>query len=130
MRSQTLVQIGFAVVLTANGASVALAAGKDHGDHKEGKTPKAVAAMPAKEKDMVVIPRGEFTMGSKEHADEPAHQVVLDAYAIDKYEVSNEYPVAHENEQNVVRLPAVLRDAVEQLADGGAVEKEIGRAHV
>jgi len=90
MRSQTLVQIGFAVVLTANGASVALAAGKDHGDHKEGKTPKAVAAMPAKEKDMVVIPRGEFTMGSKEHADEPAHQVVLDAYAIDKYEVSNE----------------------------------------
>ncbi|MCS6896804.1 MAG: formylglycine-generating enzyme family protein, partial [Nitrospira sp.] len=41
------------------------------------------------EKDMVLIPRGEFTMGSNEHSDEPKHQVVLDAYYIDKYETSN-----------------------------------------
>jgi len=37
----------------------------------------------------MLIPRGEFTMGSREHADEAAHQVVLDPYYIDKYEVSN-----------------------------------------
>ncbi|MDI3463846.1 MAG: putative DNA-binding protein [Nitrospira sp.] len=41
-------------------------------------------------KDMVSIPRGEFMMGSSEHADEPQHRVVLDQYFIDKYEVSNE----------------------------------------
>lgn len=39
--------------------------------------------------DMVKIPGGEFTMGSNEHADEPRHQVVLDTFMIDKFEVSN-----------------------------------------
>lgn len=39
--------------------------------------------------DMALIPRGEFTMGSTDHSDEMPHQVVLDAYHIDKYEVSN-----------------------------------------
>lgn len=39
--------------------------------------------------DMVLIPRGEFTMGSKDHSDEMIHQIVLDAYHIDKFEVSN-----------------------------------------
>lgn len=39
--------------------------------------------------DMVTIPKGEFTMGSPEHADETPHKVVLDTYKIDKYEVSN-----------------------------------------
>ena len=38
---------------------------------------------------MVLIPKGEFTMGSNEHWDEAKHQVVLDAYLIDKYETSN-----------------------------------------
>ncbi|RMH35811.1 MAG: hypothetical protein D6690_08005 [Nitrospirae bacterium] len=38
---------------------------------------------------MVRIPAGEFTMGSNEHEDETPHQVVLDAYDIDTYEVSN-----------------------------------------
>jgi formylglycine-generating enzyme required for sulfatase activity len=73
-----------------NGSPAAFAAGKDHSQHEGAKGGKAVAATAAKEKDMVSIPRGEFTMGSKEHADEPAHNVVTDAYAIDKYEVSNE----------------------------------------
>jgi len=41
------------------------------------------------EKDMVFVPKGEFTMGSSEHADEARHQVVLDAYMIDKFETSN-----------------------------------------
>ncbi|MFO0775105.1 MAG: SUMF1/EgtB/PvdO family nonheme iron enzyme [Nitrospiraceae bacterium] len=41
------------------------------------------------EAPMVTIPAGEFTMGSNEHADEPRHQVVLDAFQIDKYETSN-----------------------------------------
>lgn len=39
--------------------------------------------------DMVLIPKGEFTMGSKDHGDEMPHQVVLDGYYIDKYETSN-----------------------------------------
>jgi len=39
--------------------------------------------------NMVLIPRGEFTMGSKEHKDEKEHNVVLDAYYFDQYEVSN-----------------------------------------
>jgi formylglycine-generating enzyme required for sulfatase activity len=39
--------------------------------------------------NMVLVPKGEFTMGSKEHKDEHPHNVVLDAYYIDKYEVSN-----------------------------------------
>ena len=39
--------------------------------------------------NMVVVPRGEFGMGSQEHQDEKLHNVVLDAYYIDKYEVSN-----------------------------------------
>ena len=43
----------------------------------------------AEDKDMVFIPKGEFTMGSNEHADETKHQVVLDPYWIDKYETSN-----------------------------------------
>jgi formylglycine-generating enzyme required for sulfatase activity len=47
------------------------------------------ADLPSSNKDMVLIPKGEFTMGSNEHADEAKHQVVLDAYWIDKYEVSN-----------------------------------------
>jgi formylglycine-generating enzyme len=90
MRSLTFVRIGLGVVLIVGGASGAIAADKDHGGHKTPKAEKSAAATPAKEKDMVVIPRGEFSMGSKEHADEPAHNVVLDAYAIDKFEVSNE----------------------------------------
>lgn len=39
--------------------------------------------------DMVLIPEGEFTMGSKHHGDEQPHNVVLNAYYLDKYEVSN-----------------------------------------
>jgi formylglycine-generating enzyme required for sulfatase activity len=39
--------------------------------------------------NMVLVPRGEFSMGSKHHKDEFMHKVVLDAYYIDKYEVSN-----------------------------------------
>ncbi|GAB4431511.1 MAG: hypothetical protein Kow002_19770 [Anaerolineales bacterium] len=42
---------------------------------------------------MVLIPAGEFTMGSDDSGDpasKPAHTVYLDAFYIDKYEVSNE----------------------------------------
>ena len=39
--------------------------------------------------NMVMVPRGEFIMGSQEHQDEKPHNVVLDAYYIDKYETSN-----------------------------------------
>ena len=41
--------------------------------------------------EMILIPAGEFTMGSdKGQADElPVHRVYLDAYYIDKYEVTN-----------------------------------------
>ena len=38
---------------------------------------------------MVLVPAGEFTMGSSQNTDEqPVHRVSLDAYYIDKYEVS------------------------------------------
>ena len=90
MRSQTFLQVSLGVALIVGGSSSALAAGKEHSGHKADKGQKVTTATPSKEKDMMTIPRGEFTMGSKEHADEPAHNVVLDAYAIDKYEVSNE----------------------------------------
>lgn len=49
-------------------------------------TAPALAATP---EDMVLVPRGEFVMGSQEHQDEKPHNVVLDAYYIDKFEVSN-----------------------------------------
>jgi len=42
------------------------------------------------EKNMVAVPRGEFTMGSNEHSDEAKHQVVVDAFLLDKYETSNQ----------------------------------------
>ncbi|MCP5106932.1 MAG: formylglycine-generating enzyme family protein, partial [bacterium] len=40
--------------------------------------------------EMILIPAGEFTMGSNtgERNERPAHQVYLDAYFIDKYEVT------------------------------------------
>ncbi|MCS6861887.1 MAG: SUMF1/EgtB/PvdO family nonheme iron enzyme [Abditibacteriales bacterium] len=42
--------------------------------------------------DMVLIPAGEFIMGKDDGEDDekPAHKVYLDAYWIDKYEVTNE----------------------------------------
>ena len=45
----------------------------------------------AKVVEMVLVPEGEFTMGSDDgSADEkPVHQVFLDTYYIDKYEVTN-----------------------------------------
>jgi formylglycine-generating enzyme required for sulfatase activity len=41
--------------------------------------------------DMVSVPAGEFTMGSNDgdSDEQPVHTVHLDAYAIDKYEVTN-----------------------------------------
>jgi len=62
--------------------------------------PEELQTIPAKteeitwEKDnsvMVYIPAGEFLMGSNEYDNEkPPHKVYLDAYYIDKYEVTNE----------------------------------------
>ena len=72
MRSQSVLQAGLGVLLVLGSTSLSMAADS-----------------PSVDKDMVSIPRGEFTMGSHEHSDEAAHQVVLDAYLIDKYEVSN-----------------------------------------
>ncbi len=54
-----------------------------------GLTGSAAAESAKNNTDMAPIPRGEFKMGSQEHADETQHKVVLDAYHIDKYEVSN-----------------------------------------
>ena len=71
MRSHTIFQMGLGLLFLAGSAAWSM------------------AAEAAAEQDMTLIPRGEFTMGSHEHADEAAHQVVLDPYYIDKYEVSN-----------------------------------------
>ena len=47
----------------------------------------SVPSVPA---DMVLIPAGEFQMGSSDNADEqPVHTVYIDAFYIDKYEVTN-----------------------------------------
>jgi formylglycine-generating enzyme required for sulfatase activity len=45
----------------------------------------------AEEKDMVLIPAGEFNMGSEDgdRDERPVHKVYLDAFYIDKYEVTN-----------------------------------------
>ena len=43
----------------------------------------------AGDENLVKIQGGEFAMGSNEHSDEPLHNVVLDSFMIDKYEVSN-----------------------------------------
>ena len=67
-----MLQVGLGVALMAGAITVATA-----------------ADMPNSDKDMVLIPKGEFTMGSNEHSDEAKHQVVLDAYLIDKFEASN-----------------------------------------
>ena len=65
MRSHGVLQFGLGVVLMAGAISVATA-----------------ADMPSGDKDMVLVPKGEFTMGSNEHSDEAKHQVVLDAYQL------------------------------------------------
>ena len=61
-------------------------------------------------KSMVEIPAGEFIMGSNKHGSDerPAHKVYLDAFYIDKYEVSSEEYAKFLNEvgknQNYYRL--------------------------
>jgi len=51
--------------------------------------PSGTATLTEKD-DMVLIPAGEFQMGSNESDDEkPIHTVYLDAFYIDKYEVTN-----------------------------------------
>ncbi len=72
MRSHITFQMGIGMLLVAGATSLAIAADVS-GDNK----------------DMVLIPKGEFTMGSNEHSDEVRHQVVLDAYLLDKFETSN-----------------------------------------
>ncbi|NJL16868.1 MAG: formylglycine-generating enzyme family protein, partial [Nitrospira sp.] len=72
MRSQMVFQVGVGVAVMVGAVTLATA-----------------ADAPSRDKDMVLIPKGEFTMGSSEHSDEAQHQVVLDAYLIDKFEASN-----------------------------------------
>ena len=40
--------------------------------------------------DMVLIPAGEFRMGGSENNEKPVHSVYVDAFYMDKYEVTNE----------------------------------------
>jgi len=80
MRNQSITQVGDTISLYVGLAAVLLA----------GTASLAAGAnFPTNDKDMVLIPKGEFTMGSNEHSDEAQHQVVLDAYHIDKFEASN-----------------------------------------
>lgn len=72
MRSHTVLQVGLGMILAAGAMPVAGATDQS-GDNR----------------DMVLISKGEFSMGSNEHSDEVRHQVVLDAYLIDKFEASN-----------------------------------------
>ncbi len=57
---------------------------------EEEPTPKQTLAIPTEKDGMVLIPAGEFQMGSIAHNDEkPVHSVHLDAFYIDKYPVTN-----------------------------------------
>ena len=69
----------------SNGASGRIRGGIDGRSHLR----RDSGGHAGSDKDMVLIPKGEFTMGSNEHSDEAKHQVVLDAYLIDKFEASN-----------------------------------------
>ena len=54
-------------------------------------TPLPTEIMDSKDVSMILVPEGEFTMGSENgNTDEkPAHNVYLESYYIDKYEVTN-----------------------------------------
>lgn len=53
-------------------------------------TPSPKPAIPSVSSDMVLIPAGEFQMGSNDNTDEkPVHTVYINAFYIDKYEVTN-----------------------------------------
>jgi formylglycine-generating enzyme required for sulfatase activity len=53
-------------------------------------TPLPTEITDAKGVSMVLVPAGEFTMGSETHNDEmPVHTVSLNAFYMDKYEVTN-----------------------------------------
>ena len=73
-RQATIARIFATTLLVAGTVSPAMAADQSSGQ---------------KDKDMVLIPSVEFTMGNFEHGDEMKHQVALDAYLIDRYETSN-----------------------------------------
>ncbi|QUV83938.1 bifunctional serine/threonine-protein kinase/formylglycine-generating enzyme family protein [Chloracidobacterium aggregatum] len=60
------------------------ASSKSTRDESEGKTARPSVAPP----DMVLIPGGVFQMGSPS-AEDPAHQVTVSSFFIDKYEVTN-----------------------------------------
>lgn len=80
MRSHTAVKVGGTIGIYV-GLGVAVLAGT--------MSLATAADLPGSDKDMALVPKGEFTMGSSEHSDEAPHQVVLDAYRIDKFETSN-----------------------------------------
>jgi len=52
-------------------------------------TPTPLPTEEVKEEAMVAIPAGEFTMGSDDGIERPPHQVLLDAFEIDKFQVTN-----------------------------------------
>ena len=62
-----------------------------------GPTPLPTEITDSKDVQMMLVPADEFTMGSNTGSDDesPAHTVYLDAYYIDKYEVTNAYYIAY-----------------------------------
>ncbi|MBL8073953.1 MAG: SUMF1/EgtB/PvdO family nonheme iron enzyme, partial [Nitrospira sp.] len=59
-----------------------------HSDYRPEVRPKKVIVKD--QAPMVLVPAGEFTMGSNEGRDDekPVHRTYLDAYYIDRYEVT------------------------------------------
>ncbi|MBI4350378.1 MAG: SUMF1/EgtB/PvdO family nonheme iron enzyme [Elusimicrobia bacterium] len=87
----------FALILSGLSRSGFLSAEEAGAVKAAGTAPADGAAAPAAGnaqdyfKDMVLVPRGEFLMGSDEKyppSERPRHKVFLDAYYIDKYEVT------------------------------------------
>ena len=88
--------------------------------------------------DMILIPAGEFEMGSNEGKDDekPVHKVYLDAYYIDKYEVTNEQyagflnkwgKTTDENGEEMINLEGSYRtEKCRILKEGGRFVVESG----
>ena len=91
---KALTQLGFGL---EEAAIEALKKSTFHPAIRQGKPASSVVRIPYEFKlgppkpDMVLIPAGEFQMGSDsgDYDEEPIHTVHLDAYYIDRYEVTN-----------------------------------------
>ena len=80
--------LGFAVYPAMAAAPVDKGAQESATGHKQ--SSEKTASAQSQEPSMALVPAGEFTMGSStgDSDEQPEHRVYLDAFLMDKYEVS------------------------------------------